>query len=209
MAAAAADDAAFSTMGKLEWWNLGDLKQSLRWGSVSLSVSFCFCVCCSARRKVVRIRGIAKHSFLARTFEFPTPTEHLLWMIASLFTLFFSFICGLFFFYIDFTIIRKQQRNEEHNFTLQKLGHFLPCSLFPKHLSSWSNERSRTSAGSKPINFDRGPVVPLGFLITTGIFCVIYFFAWAFILIKYIISLRSLPSSRFTTGTWTQNLTHN
>ena len=140
--------------------------------------------------------------------EFPTRVERLLWRIMTSTMLGFGFLGGWLFFFVDLLIVRKQQRNAASNFALRTFGQSSVSWLIPKSLLSQVNEQCPTEAGWEDMYFERVPKVPRPFLMLAATMSVIYFWTRLYVLVEDFVSLRSLPSSAFTTIAWTRNMPH-
>lgn len=120
----------------------------------------------------------------------------------------FGLLGGWLFFFVDLLIVRKQQRNAASYSALRTFGQSLVGWLIPTSVRSQMHERDPTLAGWEDMYFERVPKVPRPLLIVAATMSVIYFWTRIFVLVEDFVSLRSLPSSAFTTVAWTQNLPH-
>ena len=140
--------------------------------------------------------------------DFPTSTERLLWRITTAIMLGFGFLGGWLFFFVDLLFVRKQQRHSASRSALRTVGQSLVGWLVPKNMLSQVNEREPTPAGWEDMYFEQVPKVPRPLLVLAATMSVIYFWTRFFVLVEDFVSLRSLPSSAFTTIAWTSNLPH-
>ena len=140
--------------------------------------------------------------------EFPTSMESLLWRITTSIMLGFGFAGGWLFFFVDLLIVRTQQRNAASRSALRTIGQSMVGWLVPRDVLSQIIERGPTPAGWEDMYFERCPKVPRPLLILAATMSVVYFWTRMFVLVEDFVSLRSLPSSAFTTVAWTQRLPH-
>ncbi|KAI2880141.1 hypothetical protein CBS76997_9932 [Aspergillus niger] len=139
---------------------------------------------------------------LAWNFHFPSPTEHLLWRVASIYNLTFTVIGGLHAGYCDKILLPR-----EYNRRL-----LLPLSR-PKTSTNPSRQRScLRNLAAKLRNIDpyRDPKreVPLRVLFPTSVLCAAYCVGRAYVLTEDFIGLRSLPASAFQTVSWSDYVPH-
>jgi hypothetical protein len=128
----------------------------------------------------------------AWNFDFPTPTERLLWRIAAVYQTFFGLAGGLVTWYANAFILPKH---------LERVGRFgHPPAKFVKQLA-WK---------LRNIHPDRDPdlAIPLRILVPNIFFCVLYCLSRSFILVEDFIGLRSLPESAFKMVSWSEYIPH-
>lgn len=128
-------------------------------------------------------------------FEFPSPTERLLWRISSISMLVFGSlggVCSIYLHYVVFGKERKQAR--EKSIQSSSVQQEIPKQSFTCRLAS----RLRNIDPEKDPELD----VPIRILIPLSCFCMMYVFARLFILVEDFIGLRHLPKTAFQTVEW-------
>ncbi|KAJ5123494.1 hypothetical protein N7448_009591 [Penicillium atrosanguineum] len=125
----------------------------------------------------------------AWNFEFPTPTERLLWRIAAVYQVLFGSVGALICWYADVFILPKHVESVEKP----------PNKLF--HRLAWK---------LRNIHPDRDPdlAVPLKVLLPNVLLSFLYCSSRVFILVEDLIGLRSLPESAFQTVSWSKYIPH-
>ncbi|BCS03147.1 uncharacterized protein AKAW2_70025A [Aspergillus luchuensis] len=139
---------------------------------------------------------------LAWNFHFPSPVEHLLWRIASIYNLVFTVIGGLHAGYCDKILLPREYKRRM----------VLPLSTV-KTSTNPSRQRScLRNLAAKLRNIDpyRNPKreVPLRVLFPTSVLCAAYCVGRAYVLTEDFIGLRSLPASAFQTVSWSDYVPH-
>lgn len=129
---------------------------------------------------------------LAWNFEFPTPTERLIWRISAVYQIVFGLAGGLSIWYAHTVILPKQ---------LEKIELF---EYPPKR------QLSRLAWKLRNIHPDRDPhlTLPLRILLPNILFCVAYCLSRAYILVEDLIGLRRLPEDAFQVVSWSKYIPH-
>lgn len=146
--------------------------------------------------------------FISWNSAFPTPIEHLLWRIASIIMITLPGIYGWVILIVDFGIVRKQRSSGSWILELEGLAKALTHRMNPKSWSSKPNGYGQKPPKTDAAGFDRATKLLMGVLIVGETYCVLYLFARAYVLMEDFVELRRLPTSAYTTLTWTHYLPH-
>lgn len=146
--------------------------------------------------------------FISWNSAFPTPTEHLLWRIASIFVITCPGIYGWVILVVDFGIVRKQRSSGSWMQELEGFAKALTQRMKSKIWRSKPNRYGQKLSKTDAAGFDRTTKLLMGVLIVGEITSVVYLFARAYVLMEDFIELRRLPKSAYTTPTWTHHLPH-
>ena len=109
---------------------------------------------------------------------------------------------------VDFGIIRKQRRDGSWMLELGRLAKALKHRTNPKSWSWKSDRYGQKLPRIDAAGFDGATKLSMGVLIFGVTYCVVYLFARAYVLLEDFIELRRLPTSAYTTLTWTHYLPH-
>ncbi|CAG8014474.1 unnamed protein product [Penicillium salamii] len=128
----------------------------------------------------------------AWNFEFPTPTERLLWRIAAIYQIVFGLAGGFSVWYADEAILPKRLEKTE-------LFETPPKRQLPR--LAWK---------LRNIHPDRDPdlTLPLKILLPNILFSVAYCFSRAYILVEDLTGLRRLPEDAFQMVSWSKYMPH-
>lgn len=129
---------------------------------------------------------------LAWNFEFPTPTERLIWRISAVYQIVFGLAGGLSIWYAHAVILPKRLEKIE-------LFEYPPERRLPR--LAWK---------LRNIHPDRDPdlTLPLRVILPNILFCVAYCLSRAYILVEDVIGLRSLPEDAFQVVSWSKYIPH-
>ncbi|KAJ5219726.1 hypothetical protein N7468_008930 [Penicillium chermesinum] len=127
--------------------------------------------------------------------EFPSPTEHLLWRIASISMLVFGLIGGLFSVYLHHVVFGKERKQaREKGLPTASIQQEIPKQGFLHQIAS--RLRNIDPEGDPQLD------VPIRVLIPLSSLCAMYVVARLYILVEDFIGLRHLPKSAFQTVEW-------
>ncbi|KAJ5633073.1 hypothetical protein N7490_009412 [Penicillium lividum] len=133
---------------------------------------------------------------IAWNFHFPTPTEQLLWRIASVNTLVYGLFGGALAGYIHKTMFRKELEATKRQRMTEK--------------TRKPHGFGRLAAKLRNIDPEQDPdlEIPIRVLFPISALCVLYSLSRGFILVEDIIGLRNLPESAFQTISWSTYIPH-
>ena len=146
--------------------------------------------------------------FISWNSAFPTPTEHLLWRIASIVMIALPGIYGWVIIVVDFGIVRKERSSGSWMLELEGLTKASIHRMNPRSWSLKPNRHKQKLSKTEATSFDRATKLLMGTLIIGEICCVVYLLTRVYVLIEDFIELRRLPTSAYTTLTWTRYLPH-
>lgn len=142
----------------------------------------------------------------AWSFDFPTPTERLLWRIAALYQVFFGTVGGIFSWYAHNYTLPKLQRGKQSDNDMATL----PVPVVEHRPEKGKGRLHRLAWQLRNIHPDRDPYleVPLKVLLPNVLFSALYSFSRVYLITEDFIGLRSLPESAFQTVDWSNYIPH-
>lgn len=131
---------------------------------------------------------------IAWDYEFPTPTEKLLWRIAGSYQIFYGLAGSIKCWHANVFILPRYLANVDLESVEKPPGQ-------PIQWLAWK---------LRNLHADRDPdlTVSLRVLIPNVFFCIFYVSARGFLLVEDFIGLRSLPASAFETVSWSKYIPH-
>ena len=137
-------------------------------------------------------------------FSFPTPSERMIWRVASVFNLGYGFVGILIVWaWIE---MAPRHKNESINEHLSENTY----KVREKEQKKWRTLASRFVAKLRNVSPEKDPQleVPLRFFIPCTFLCAFYCIFRAYILVEDVIGLRSLPSSAYESVDWSRYIPH-
>ena len=135
------------------------------------------------------ILGFCGSFVAAWNFYFPTPTERLLWRIASVYTLAFGIFGGM---YVGVW---------HHHFSQASSREAGEGTITMRSRRSWAIRDVAARGGG-------GSGIPKAFLVPITVLCACYCLARGYFLVEDLIGLRKLPKSAYSTVEWTKYIPH-
>lgn len=141
----------------------------------------------------------------AWNFHFPTTVERIIWRCASIYFMFFVVVGG------SYTWIWHHKLLDKYETARLPSAHTTPDD--PPKFEGFKHRAGLLLSKMRKVFLwstqeARNPSRPLGLLLPVSFFCAFYCIFRAYIFVADFISLRSLPSSAYSTVDWSQYIPH-